>query len=137
MHRIPVHCEITHSWHSRLVTKNKGALYLNWTILICKHGLQIHSHFHLHRATLIFLTAWIFACAKFCLASMFKSLSDIVNAYHANYRTSKNTCDSSQTEKPPLCRALHTDTKATGGHISCFLGSCGPCRQSRQFYGGS
>lgn len=65
------------------------------------HRLYIHLHFHLHGATLICLTAWIFACAKFCLPSMFKSLSDIVNAYHANYRTLKNTCDSSQTEKPP------------------------------------
>lgn len=91
--RIPNHCKITpHSWHSRLVTEDKVALYLNQTILICKHSLYTHLHFH---------SAWIFACAKFCLASIFKSLSDII-ALHIMQTTApqKKTCDSSQNEKP-------------------------------------
>lgn len=42
LHRIPNHCKITpHSWHSRLVTEDKVALYLHQTILLCKHTVCI------------------------------------------------------------------------------------------------
>lgn len=101
LHRIPNHCKITpHSWHSRLVTEDKVDLYLNQTILICKHCLYTHLHFR---------SAWIFACAKFCLASMFKSLSDIiVIAYHANYSTSQKTLVIAVRQRnPPLSGSSH------------------------------